>query len=645
MMTFKNKAETMRLAKRNSLRLGLAWALAALGLGTTESQADLQFRAKGKEFDVAGSLIGDQHATHAAISAKGGFLVWQDNATDESGLGISALRLDAAANAVGAPFRVNANVAGNQEKPKVGLLANGGAIFAWEAGETGFRRVQFRASNAEGMFIGEEVFATSAESGEQTDPSVAVLRNGTAAITWTDYLMDGSVKGLAGRIVMENGEALSESFRLNEFTKGNQYGAQLQSLPNGGFAAVWASDQQQSEKSIDIVARLFNSVGQPLTDEVIVNQPGISSNPVLGVAGDRLMVAWEQVNLDNKKTRWDIHMRSFDLNLKPMTEALAANQQREGDQFAPSLKGNAEGAMLVWNSLGQDGSREAVMGRFLNEKGLFEGEEFVVNNSKFAGQVDPNVSATANGDWLVTWSTPKGDGNGMEVAGQRFGVQNTDAIGEQPVEPVSVVFVNPLGEGELMISWPEVGGMDVAHYAVYIDDVPDPKNVNGNYFVWRQLQPGREYAFRVVYELSDGRRSPMSAYGFNRTWGRDFNEDGLPDDWQREHFGRDATKWPDSADDSDNDGASNEAEFLADTNPVDDNSVLKLKSALMEQGQRLSWQAEAGSVYQVEKASRLGSGNVEWKNEGSPVLALEGEAGLTVEAGEKMSFYRIKRIR
>lgn len=645
MMTLKNTAETTRLAKRNRVGLGLACVLAALGLGTTEGQADLRFLAKGKEFGVAGSLIGDQHATHAAISAKGGYLVWQDNATDESGLGISALRLDAAANAVGAPFRVNASLAGNQEKPQVGLLANGGAMFAWEAGETGFRRVQFRAANAEGMFLAEEAFVTGADSGEQTDPSMTVLGNGTVALAWTDYLMDGDVKGLAGRIVTETGEALTEPFRLNKFTRGNQYGAKMLAMPNGGIAAVWVSDQQQSEKSIDIVARLFNSVGQPLTGEVVVSQPGISSNPVLGIAGNRLMVAWEQVNLDNKKTRWNIHMRSFDLNLKPLTEALTANQKLEGDQFAPSLEGNAEGAMLVWNSLGQDGSREAVVGRFLNQDGLFEGEEFVVNSTKFAGQIEPNVTATSEGQWLVTWSTPNGNGNGMDVAGQRFEVEKDGTVGEQPLDPVSVVFVNPLGEGELMISWPDVGGMDVAHYEVYIDDVPDPKKIGGNYFIWKQLQPGREYAFRVVYQLNDGRRSPMSAFGFNRTWGRDFNKDGLPDDWQREHFGRDSLKWPAAAADADGDGASNHAEFLAGTNPADPDSVLKLTSSMMEQGQRLSWPTEPGSIYQVEKASQLGTGNTEWKAEGSPVLAVENEAGLTVDADEQMSFYRIKRIR
>ena len=101
----------------------------------------------------------------------------------------------------------------------------------------------------------------------------------------------------------------------------------------------------------------------------------------------------------------------------------------------------------------------------------------------------------------------------------------------------------------------------------------------------------------MLYELNDGRRSPLSALGFNKTWGRDFNQDGLPDDWQRAFFGSDSRKWPAGSADFDGDLASNMNEFLAGTDPADTDSSLKLELTAMEQGQRLSWQAEPGSVY------------------------------------------------
>ena len=641
MIILKKNEEMMHLAKRRKQRIGLACALALLGLGVSTAWADLRFEAKGTEYDLTGKLVGDQLATQVAISPSGGYLVWHDNATDQSGLGVSALMLDANANPVGSPFRVNTQLLGNQEKPQVGLLSEGGAFFAWEAGATGFRRVQFRATNSRGLFSKEETFVTVANSGEQTDPSLAVLRHGTVTVAWTDYLLDGSVKGLSARIYSPAGDALTEPFRLNQFRDGNQYGARLQALPNGGFAAVWVSDQQQDEKSIDIIARLFNSVGQPLTNEVVVSQKGISANPVLGIAGDRLVIVWEQVDLKNKKTRWDVSLRVFNLGLNPLAEQVKANKQLEGDQFAPRLQGDDSGALLVWNSLGQDGSREAVMGRFISESGLFIDSEFQVNTRTFAGQLQPNVSTDAAGKWLVTWSTPRRGDFGMDVVGQRFQIESTEA---KPLEPIAVVFVNPLSENELMVSWPEVAGLEVDHYEIFIDNIPDPKPVNRNFFIWKQLQPGREYSFRVVYQLKDGRRSPMSAFGFNKTWGRDFNLDGLPDDWQTAFFGRDSGKWPATNADSDGDGATNFNEFLAGTNPADTSSSLKLELSAMEQGQRLSWQTEPGSVYQLEKANRLGPGVIQWRAEGDPVVAVEAAAGLSLKAVENMSFYRVKRI-
>jgi hypothetical protein len=641
MMILKKNEEMMHLAKRRKLCIGLACALALLGLGVSTAWADLRFEAKGTEYDLTGKLVGDQLATQVAISPSGGYLVWHDNATDQSGLGVSALMLDANANPVGSPFRVNTQLLGNQEKPQVGLLSEGGAFFVWEAGATGFRRVQFRATNSRGLFSKEETFVTVANSGEQTDPSLAVLRHGTVAVAWTDYLLDGSAKGLSARIYSPAGDALTEPFRLNQFRDGNQYGARLQALPNGGFAAVWVSDQQQDDKSIDIIARLFNSVGQPLTNEVVVSQKGISANPVLGIAGDRLVIVWEQVDLKNKKTRWDVSLRVFNLGLNPLAEQVKANKQLEGDQFAPRLQGDDSGALLVWNSLGQDGSREAVMGRFISESGLFIDSEFQVNTRTFAGQLQPNVSTDAAGKWLVTWSTPRRGDFGMDVVGQRFQIESTKA---KPLEPIAVVFVNPLSENELMVSWPEVAGLEVDHYEIFIDNIPDPKPVNRNFFIWKQLQPGREYAFRVVYQLKNGRRSPMSAFGFNKTWGRDFNLDGLPDDWQTAFFGRDSGKWPATNADSDGDGATNFNEFLAGTDPADTSSSLKLELSAMEQGQRLSWQTEPGSVYQLEKANRLGPGVIQWRAEGDPVVAVEAAAGLSLKAVENMSFYRVKRI-
>src|SRR5581483_12062678 len=53
------------------------------------------YGTNGVEYAIAGSLPGDQVWPDVAVSSAGGFIVWQDNATDGSGWGISARKLDA----------------------------------------------------------------------------------------------------------------------------------------------------------------------------------------------------------------------------------------------------------------------------------------------------------------------------------------------------------------------------------------------------------------------------------------------------------------------------------------------------------------------------------------------------------------------
>ena len=628
MMILNYKAQTMRLA--------FAFGLAGFGLST--AKADLRYEAKGTEYDLTGKLVGDQVAARLAMGSKGGYLVWQDNATDEFGLGVSALRIDVAGNSVGAPVRINSLLKGNQEQPRVGVLANGGTIFAWEGGASGFHRVNYRVVNVEGLFLGEDRFVTGPESGEQVEPAIAALKNGGSVLAWTDYLEDGSVKGVSARIIGANGQAQTDAFRLNKFTLGNQHKAQVVAMPGSRFAAVWVSDQQQDAKSIDVVLRVFSATGQALTEETIVTPVGVSANPTLNISGESLVVAWEQLDLEQKINRWDIGARSFDFNLKPLSEPVLANLHRKGDQFAPQLQGGPQGAMLVWTSLGQDKSREAVMGRFINSSGRLVEGEVSVNTTQALAQMQPTLTLSTNGEFLVAWSTPNLGDTGFDVVGQRYA--SKEAIDLLPA--ISEVFVNPISETELLVSWPAVKGLDVKHYEVYFDGLTTPKLFADNHVVWPGLRPGSEYSFRVAYQLSDGRHSELSALAFSKTWGRDYNADGLPDDWQREYFGKTVTTWPEASADSDADGATNGEEFAAGTDPSDPSDSLTVTLTKLERGQRLEWNAQPGAIYQLQQTNLLGS---HWVNIGEPVLAREARSGITLTSVENMKFYRIKKVR
>ena len=115
----------------------MCWSLAASC--TTLLTAQTAYQPLGNELPLAGVLPGDQAHPHAAISAAGGFVVWDDNATDGQGFGISAVALDTHLHAAQAPFRVNLVPTADQEHPRVALLKDGGAVFVWSGGAFGFQ--------------------------------------------------------------------------------------------------------------------------------------------------------------------------------------------------------------------------------------------------------------------------------------------------------------------------------------------------------------------------------------------------------------------------------------------------------------------------------------------------------------------------
>ena len=117
-------------------RAKLGFACLALGpLLPCVGFAQSVFSPRGTEYSVSQTLPGDQTHPRVAANASGGYVVWEDNATDGDGLGVSARALNNYLSPVPQrTFRVNQQGAGNQELPDVKLLKNGGAVFVWQSG-------------------------------------------------------------------------------------------------------------------------------------------------------------------------------------------------------------------------------------------------------------------------------------------------------------------------------------------------------------------------------------------------------------------------------------------------------------------------------------------------------------------------------
>jgi hypothetical protein len=117
--------------------------------------------------------------------------------------------------------------------------------------------------------------------------------------------------------------------------------------------------------------------------------------------------------------------------------------------------------------------------------------------------------------------------------------------------------------------------------------------------------------------------------------------DGLPDDWQMMYRGTKPGFWPAPNVDSDGDGVSNIREFLAGTDPMNANSVLRMWFTWNRFGRRLNWNTVSGFIYQVQSSSDLAN----WNNYGAPRFSAGTTDSTSVSGSAGVEYYRVLRVR
>ena len=266
------------------------------------------YTTNGIEYAVVGALAGDQVFPDAAISTNGGFMVWQDNATDGDGWGVSARRLDSTLSGSLSTFRVNVQGANDQENARVALLKNGGAVFVWQGGREGYQHIFARYLTPTNTFLTTTDLAVSAfgsASSFQINPAVAVLNNSNVVVVWSSFNQAGaySLQDVYAKILSPTGGTVSNEFLVNQFTNYNQRTPAVSALSGGGFVVSWVSEQQRAitpvlgtnstyygsgsipVPSVDIYARLYQSSGAAVGSEFVVDSTSPCANPSL--AGQR----------------------------------------------------------------------------------------------------------------------------------------------------------------------------------------------------------------------------------------------------------------------------------------------------------------------------------------------------------------------
>jgi hypothetical protein len=622
------------------------------------------YSANGSEYAVVGAVPGDQMFPDVALTPAGGFVVWQDNVTDGRGWGVSAERVDSTFNGTLSSFRVNVQGTNDQENPKVALLKNGGAVFVWQGGARGAQHIFARFLSPTNTWLTTTDLVVSTFTNTfQITPALAVLNDSNVVVVWASYNQAGagSLLDVYGAILSPTGQTVSNAFLINQFTSFNQRSPVVAALTNGGFAVAWVSELEGSPiptspkitasvstPGVSIYARLYASNGVASSSEFLVNSNlGVCANPSLAAAADgSFMVAWSQHDQVVATNGWDVFARAFS-GAGVGGPVAQVNTHAYGDQYAPKIKGIGLDYLIVFTSLGQDGSREGVFGQFVHNNGALVGSEFQVNTTWVGQQMQPAVASDGVAWFQVVWTSFTGPATSFDLYGQRYA--NAATI----LQPLGAPFVyapfNLSGNQyvpQLLISWPPVLGVAVSNYEVYVDGSATAiTNWLGTSNQWTMgpangLTTNRTHAFQVAYLTRDGRQSPVSPAASGTTWSG-LNYHGIPYEWIELYYGDTQGDRPVNV----NaplipGGLSLYNVFLSGGNPLDPSTWLTTHLTKAFGGLYLNWNTQPGMTYQVQTTASLTS----WNNLGTPRFAAGNTDSIYV-GGTPVGYYRVLLLR
>ncbi|MDI2145891.1 hypothetical protein KBJ94_27995 [Pseudomonas sp. ITA] len=347
--------------------------------------------------------------------ADGGWVVtWNSQGQAGSGSGVYLQRFDANGMPVGAETQVNTTKLDNPSTSRVTTLANGGWVVTW----TGLQ-VYLQCFDTHGAKVGSEISVGPA-NGVDNWSSVAALPGGGWIIAFQDNsspntpLVKQQQYTATGTPV---GGIISVTTRFGVLPA-------ITALSGGGWVVGWAALETGN---FSIHTQAYNADGSKRGLETQCS--ALSTVMALsGLSDGGWLVVWLRDSV--------IYQQRYDAN------GLAKGSQSQvntttSDPNYPAVCGLTGGGWVVtWqnNYLVSASSGDDIYQQHFDSLGNRVGGEELVNTLFTAGeQTTPNITATANGGWTISWVSAAEDGSGLGIYQQHYNVPSNAARPSPPL--------------------------------------------------------------------------------------------------------------------------------------------------------------------------------------------------------------------
>ena len=150
-----------------------------------------------------------------------------------------------------------------------GTFPDGKFIAVWDSylQDGSVHGVYAQIFNNDGSKIGDEFYVPSNAYEAQTNPSVQVLNNGKALITYSSKHVAGSFE-IYGQIVDQAGVKIGSEFQINTDTNDHQVAPIISKLTNGNIVVVYESGITDGSRNVK--AQILDQSGSKLGSELLL---------------------------------------------------------------------------------------------------------------------------------------------------------------------------------------------------------------------------------------------------------------------------------------------------------------------------------------------------------------------------------------
>ncbi|MEQ8847590.1 peptidylprolyl isomerase [Botrimarina sp.] len=468
------------------------------------------------------SLLADEQLAEgpAAVAASdAGYAVVYEGRGPVDRDGVFFRRLSLEGATLGPAVRVNTTLRGAQHSPAVAMADDGSAVVVWAGRGVGDKQGVFlQRYDTSGAAVGGETLVNSVTGGLQTDPSVALLDDGTIVVAWHGAMADDAV-GVGMRRFGADGAPLGPAARVNTQAGSDQQNASVAALAGGGLVVGWQSRHQDGD-SWGVYAQRYDAAGAAaggesrLTETTAGSQAGVA---LAGAPDGGYVAAWQ--SHAGASADWDVVARGFTAAGAAATDQTPLAAAAAGRQTGVAIAALEDGQWLAaWNSTPTDAAAWSVAARTVEPGQSSDAETPLApaaDAARVAAGARPSVAAT-DGAALVAYGGVSGvDRRG--VIGQRVGVELADN-GTPAAPDLAEVADRTVAEGfvaEVTLIATDANPRDTLTFSLDADNSPAGATIEqtgAGTAVVRWTPPagsdGQSFSFRVL--VTDDGDTPLA---------------------------------------------------------------------------------------------------------------------------------------